>query len=558
MKSPCIAGLARLTRLTLALPSAALWAAGCSNSAEPSNAYGSGGAAASSNGQAGGFVFTPGGGGASDDDAGPPGPTIDDFPSDPVFVDGAGPSLVSAFQSAGGADSGPCIVSPEPGTLYPKNWLRPRFAVQAKASHNAFQVTVSTARFAHSLVIYATKPSITLDAALWAGLRNSVIDEPVQVSIRSAALDAKGKLTNGPTAPSTTSFSIAPVAAPGKIVYWSLPRNDTQTGLIRGFGIGEEGVVDVLEPAQVAARDHEAKCIGCHTATPDGNAVAFGVGPGGYTVSIAGITPPDVGAVPSLVAPPALDALSALRGVPAFSKAHWATGDRVTLLSDTGSIHWINLSDNRSGELARTGDERAATVPSWSHDGEHVVYTSAAGVTDGRPEHGPMDLRVIPYADGAGGPSEKLAGAADDAYNEYYPAYSPDDAFVAFTRVPDAQATYNARMAEVFVVPAAGGEATRLAANDAPACTKQVSPGLTNSWPKWSPRAQAANGKTYYFLTFSSRRPETPQLYVTALVDDGHSLTTYPALYLWNQPADEGNHTPDWEAVNIPSVPVPK
>jgi len=67
------------------------------------------------------------------------------------------------------------------------------------------------------------------------------------------------------------------------------------------------------------------------------------------------------------------------------------------------------------------------------------------------------------------------------------------------------------------------------------------------------------NGKTYYFLTFSSRRPDTPQLYVTAMVDDGQTVTTYPALYLWNQPADEGNHTPDWEDFNIPSVPeVPK
>ncbi len=505
-------------------------------------------------------MFVPSDGGTIDEpDAGPPGPTIDDFPSDPVFLSGARADSASVFEAGAGSDPGPCIVSPETGTLYPKNWLRPRVQVKANASHNLFQVTLSSARFAHPLVIYSTQPVVTLDATLWAGLRNTVIDEPVQVRVRSAALDAKGKLTNGPTAASTSSFSVAPVAAPGKIVYWSLPRDDTQTGLIRGFGIGEEGVVDVLEPAQVAARDHQAKCIGCHTATPDGNAVAFGVGPSGYTASIAGIAPPDVGAVPSLVAQPALTALSALRGVPAFSKAHWATGDRVVLLSDTGAIHWLNLSNNLSGELARTGDDRPATVPSWSHDGQHVVYTSAAGVTDGRPEHGPMDLRVIPYADGAGGPSEPLAGAADDRFNEYYPAYSPDDAFVAFTRVADAQAPYNARTAEVFVVPAAGGEATRLVANDAPTCTKQTSPGLTNSWPKWSPSVQTFNGKTYYFLTFSSRRPETPQLYVTAIVDDGHSLTTYPALYLWNQPADEGNHTPDWEEVNIPSVPdVPK
>jgi hypothetical protein len=80
----------------------------------------------------------------------------------------------------------------------------------------------------------------------------------------------------------------------------------------------------------------------------------------------------------------------------------------------------------------------------------------------------------------------------------------------------------------------AGGTAVRLSANNAAACqTALHSPGLTNDWPKWSPRTTAANGKTYYWLTFSSKRMGTPnaQLYVTALVADGAgNLTTYPAL----------------------------
>jgi hypothetical protein len=107
----------------------------------------------------------------------------------------------------------------------------------------------------------------------------------------------------------------------------------------------------------------------------------------------------------------------------------------------------------------------------------------------------------------------------------------------------------------VFVVPAGGGEAQRLDANDAPTCTGQNSPGLTNSWPKWAPRAQTVNGKTYYFITFSSHRRGRPQLYVTVLVDDWQRLTTYPALYPWNQPAADINHTPDWGVPNIPDAP---
>ena len=508
-----------------ALAPFAAFASSCSSKPGPSQVEGGGGSSAASgsggsgNGQSGTNLII-NEGGAADDDAGPPLPMIDDFPSAPVFNDGAAPNSGDAFQMPGAAgNAGPCIVSPEVGTLYPKNWLRPRIDVQGHASHNLFQVTITVQRFAHPLVIYSTKPSITMDAAVWAGLRNSVVDEPIQVSVRSAAVDATGQVTDGPTQASESSFSVAPVNAPGKIVYWSLPKNDMTTGLIRGFGIGEEGVIDVLQPAQVVARDKKAQCIGCHAATPDGNAVAFGVGPNGYTVSIAGILTSDIGAVPAAVSPGALTTITALHGVPAFSKAHWSDGDRSILLSDTGTLHVVGLDTNQSLALARDTDSQGATVPSWSHDGQNIVYTSAARITDGRPADGPMDLRIVPYANGKGGTSTKLVGAAEDAFNEYYPAYSPDDQYVAFSRVPSGQSSYNAKSAEVFVVPSAGGSAIRLKANDAPACTNQVSPGLTNSWPKWSPRAQKSNGKTYYFLTFSSRRPDTPQLYVTALVD---------------------------------------
>ena len=104
-----------------------------------------------------------------------------------------------------------------------------------------------------------------------------------------------------------------------------------------------------------------------------------------------------------------------------------------------------------------------------------------------------------------------------------------------------------------------GGSAIRLAANDAAACQAVTSPGLTNDWPKWSPRAVAANGKTYYWLTFSSKRTDATnaQLYVTAVVvDSSGQVTTHPALYLWNQPAADGNHTPSWDDFSIPPITV--
>jgi hypothetical protein len=119
---------------------------------------------------------------------------------------------------------------------------------------------------------------------------------------------------------------------------------------------------------------------------------------------------------------------------------------------------------------------------------------------------------------------------------------------------------YNQADAEVFVIPASGGTATRLAANDPPACAGLTSPGVTNSWPKWAPEATTVNGKTYYWVIFSSTRGEThkPQLYVTGVVVSGDQVETHAALYLWNQPADESNHTPAWDVFKIPPAPPPR
>jgi hypothetical protein len=35
-------------------------------------------------------------------------------------------------------------------------------------------------------------------------------------------------------------------------------------------------------------------------------------------------------------------------------------------------------------------------------------------------------------------------------------------------------------------------------------------------------------------------------------VEEGGVVTTYPAVYLWNQPATENNHTPAWDVFDLP------
>jgi hypothetical protein len=487
---------------------------------------------------------------------------LTDFPATPIIDPSAPPGAADLFDSTpprtGGA---PCIASPERATLMPRNWLRPRFDYAAAAGENLFEIDLTVAGFAHPLRIFTANTSYALDLDLWNHLRMSVNDRTITVSVRALALDSHGTVTVAPSAAGTSSFVIAPVDAPGKIVYWSLDNDlGTKVGSLKGFGIGDESVQVVLRPSQVATKGTSDTCIGCHAATPEGNSVGFPMGPQRYANTVSQVGAGVAGALPSFVTPTAFATMQGLHGIPAYSKGHWTPGDRIVLLSDTGTLNWVQVDGTTSGVLARTGDANRATEPTFSHDGNSVVYVSTQSIVDGRLDNGPADLTWIPYAGRQGGAATGLPGASDPGYTEYYPAFSPDDRWVAFTRIAGSGSAYSNSAAELFVVPfnaGHGGTAIRLAANDPSACqTGLASPGLTNDWPKWSPSVSNANGKVYYWLTFSSKRTgaNNAQLYITAItIDEVGTTVTYPALYLWNQPAADSNHTPSWDEF-APSV----
>lgn len=48
-----------------------------------------------------------------------------------------------------------------------------------------------------------------------------------------------------------------------------------------------------------------------------------------------------------------------------------------------------------------------------------------------------------------------------------------------------------------------------------------------------------------------------PQIYVAPIVVSGGQIKSYPALYFWNQPELENNHTPAWDVFKLPGG-VPK
>lgn len=485
----------------------------------------------------------------------------EDLPKDPI-VDSTGPLAIpinAATHFAGGpvtADPGPCVMEPEIGSRVPRNWVRPRFSYKAPAG-NIFQIKVSAENQKNPLVVITSNPRWTMPVDLWDKLRRHSWDRKMNLTVKSATFNG----TLGPVATgSSGEIGILPVSAPGSIVYFAAKGD---VGALRGFRIGDESTVSALQPSEVKQR--VAGCIGCHSPTPDGTfVIASGnYGGGGVNKAIFGaqIDPSGAGVGAmfpflSSVARSKMD--NRVGGMSAMTKAHWSAGDHIVVTSfDNATLEALNLDTGTSKVLGHTGDIRRPVAPTWTKDGQTIFYTSSETLDDGRPNTGAADIIGIPYNDGAGGVAVPLVGASDPNRSEYYPSLSPDDAYVGFTRLDVNGYMTSAPNAEILVVPRAGGTATRLPVNDPPTCSGLVSPGVSNSWPKWAPDAVKYKQKTYYFIVFSSTRLNgRAQLYMTSMaVDAVGNMETYRGVYLWNQEEDAGNHSPGWDNFVFPNVP---
>jgi hypothetical protein len=489
-----------------------------------------------------------------------------DFPGTPIIDMPAGGTTPPADAGAtfgpagsGAATGGPCLTDPEPGSLFPKNWLRPRFVLKPGAGEDVFEIRLHADVESNDLVVYTTATTWTMPAAMWTALSSNVVDQPITVSVRGL-VSSSGTVALG----ATETITIAPTDAKGTIVYWTTSGGSA----LKGFSVGQESVVTVMVPSNTPGQ-----CVGCHSSTPGGEFVGFS-----NSTSTTNGDPSHIeirsGTMPTMQ-PSFLtaDAKTLLQRVsqelPVFSPAHWTEGDYVTVFMHADStsasgqnthLLWIDLEATSQtqgvgwGEFMRNGDPNPAVAyPFFSHDGTRIVYVSAPSANpSGILQHG--DLYSVAYGNRAGGTATPIDGAATTAYSEFYPALSSDDKLLAYTRLPDGANSYNNASSEIFIINSTGGTPIRHVANDPATCLGKTSPGITNSWPKWSPTAGSVGGKTYYWLIFSSTRSGNPQLYVAAVVSDElGQLTTTPALYLWNQPATENNHTPAWDTLMIPA-----
>ena len=96
-------------------------------------------------------------------------------------------------------------------------------------------------------------------------------------------------------------------------MYWTTTNTE-----LKGFSVGDESVALVLQPSQVQMQTvgGAVNCIGCHTATPDGNYAGF-TAQGPWSNVLASVEAATVGDAPPFMGAGALATLT--------TRARWAS-----------------------------------------------------------------------------------------------------------------------------------------------------------------------------------------------------------------------------------------
>ncbi len=155
--------------------------------------------------------------------------------------------------------------------------------------------------------------------------------------------------------------------------------------------------------------------------------------------------------------------------------------------SNDSDLSWVNLGVANSTRSLRTGDTRKGAAPTWSHNSNTNAYVCRRR----RSWPGPLDngsakecLLEKCVREPRGSTATPRSPRASDAKPKSR-GLARQSAGQHSNRIGKRLNMYNQPQAEVFAVcnfRESGGTATRLADEDPPACAREKSPGVTNSW----------------------------------------------------------------------------
>jgi hypothetical protein len=491
--------------------------------------------------------------GRVDTDGGvPPGGDLAMAPATHDIVDPSLPStIVGSFDAATPGTGALTVAYPNPNVIIPHDLAAMETQWNAASALNVYRVTFAVDT-GDRLRGYVGAASWLPSASDWQWLLDRAAGHNITLTIDGGTLDSTGSLSAVIASPSQ-ALSVSTDDASGAIFYFATIGDQiTGQGTLERLALG-----GTVPDKYLNASNDGGRCVGCHALSRDGTKLAF-----------AFDDPIDVVLPLSLGLAEATDPTNEMTaaGNPTSQAVFNPDGSRL-LTSYQGKL---TLRDGTTGaQLAEVTTSGLAFYPDWSPDGKHIVFV--------RPPSGclpiPADFgqaSIFLYSgslvtmDVSGDTfSNETVIVPATGNNNYYPVYSPDGGYIAFTRgdgvsvssspvantscggETGAGISYDNPSAELWVLPTAGGAPIELAAvNETGA--------LTNSWPKWGPKADGE----YLWLALSSTRPygniltganAHHQIWISAVKHAGASTDpSAPAVWFPFQTNSTKNHIASW------------
>jgi hypothetical protein len=412
----------------------------------------------------------------------------------------------------------------------------------------------------------------------------------------------------------------------GALYFWSSPptTGGSASQLVRqNLDMAGSPPVIYMQNADLAPLDPSLQyyqpCFGCHAISQDGKKMALTIGgsdvQNGSQFALFDVATKQAVASGSQKAVRLKANTSSFKGFAVFSTfspdgMHLVQSLQGQLLPRTADA---TLANEAGPLFSGASTDPALTMPFWSPKGDSFAFVGY--VPSGSPAYDTGDLNgnetvgaqiwTAPVAGASFGTPKLLVPRVSGA-SEYYPAISDDGAVVVFNESscdgassPGADGYgqnpcdgYDDPSARLRLVAVSGGTPVELDRASGRSAGWPKSSTWTNSWPRWAPAHGQFQGKTLYWIAFSSRRPygatlpgsedgsTQPQLWFAAVaVSADGALSGDPSfapVYLPQQnsalpePVDggaastapvgastpKGNHIPQWVVKYVPITPV--
>jgi len=464
-----------------------------------------------------------------------------------IVSDGVDSTLVAAFEATTPTEAAdPAIMYPLDGVTVPRNldglaftWSMPE---GANVSRLRLQSEITDIR------VYVHGGMWTSESDLWAIISAANTSGSVAVTVESG--DWNGTELTGVQQGPSMDLTVNRLDARGSVLYW----------VARAEGASSEGG-EILPPSgdimripfgQTTAEyfwtseDAGGQCTGCHTLAETSNRMVVTYQGVNGTFAIIDITNPDS---PNLLVEPDDSRRATF---------HAASPDGQYLLGVAeGRAKLYSMADGALITELEMGEYKVSH-PDWSPDGSQVLLVRTVGphLSDMNFEGGEIVQLDFDAGSRSFGEPDVLV-AFSETYNNYYPAYAPDDDWIVFNRavrteirnfdgtVYESSTCYANPSAELWLMRRDGSDKVRLDAANGVG-------NLQNSFPRWGPLPD----DDVLWLAFSTKRsyePDRnsglPQIWVSAIDPSQVALGNDPSstpFWLPGQDSQSDNHLAIW------------